>query len=670
MPAVTGTLLGAFVLCLVAGTGLALSAALRVRTAAELFVATYVVGFAAVVGLTLFLSAFDALTRTALVVGSSAFLVASIGVWLFIGTPRPPAPKAASVRSLLRPGPVVVLLAVVAVAVGYVLALLLGTPPNGWDPLNYHLARAAFWLESNSAGYLENAYDERLNFNPPNGEIAVSFVLGVTRHEVSAGVVQLSAAFACVAGVFAFARRLALNRLEAAFGALLFFLLPIVLLQASTTKNDLVVASFLVAASVFVLGESRRELVLASLATALAVGTKFTGAYGLVVLVALALLGPPRRRFERIAALGVGAILGSYWYAVNFVESGQLLGDQRNTPGLTAPLQPAENLFTAFGLAVDTIDLSGARGTDILLYILVALAVAAGFLVPGRISWRSAVLAASLVGSPLLLYPLSTEVGRPALLELYEVLESPQAYLAEGYEIASSPTIASDTGSWFGPAGLVLAIGVGVATTVLVRRRSLPRLAVVPAVAPLVFFVIISLSLTYHPWQGRFFIYPLALSASLWGLGLRVPVVAWGVTALATTTALLSLIHFDEKPSGLRLLDRVPTISVWTSDRWEVQSRHDPPLAPILEFMDRKVRADDSIALALGPNEFGYPAFGPRLSRRVELVPFGSDGVDVRTTWLLANPERAVEIDPGCWREEFSTETGTVFKRQLEVCGP
>ncbi len=623
---------GVVVVLFLLGTAFLVGATLRLRSTPELVLAMYVVAFAEVVGLTLFLSAFDSVTRGSLVAGTIVLFVAAAAAWFLVG--QPPLPR------LQRPSvgtrPVLVLGAVVAVALAYVIALIVGTPPNGWDALNYHLARAAFWLQSAHVGYIGDAYDQRLNFNPPNGEIGLSFVLGVTREETLAGLVQFFAAIACAVAVFCLARRFGLTRAEASFGSLLFLTLPIVLLQSSGAKNDVVVASFVLAACVFVLGSSRRELGLAALATALAIGTKFTAAYGLAVLFVLALVATPRlRRSGRLIAVAVGAVVGSYWYLVNAVDTGDLLGDQSNAGKLTAPLHPRENLLTAYGLVIDTLDLSGAQGRDLLLYVAAAVVVAVGL---------------------ALVRPRSARSVRSAVLQ-------PKGYLAVGDLVASSPRTASDTASWFGPLGFLLVLGAGTAALVLVRRRRLPRIAAVAATTPLLWFAVVALTLTYHPWQGRFFIAPIGLSAALWGLTLRARALAWSAVALAAVTALLSLDHFAEKPAGVRLLDRTRTSSVWHLERWEVQSQHDPALAPIFRFLDLNVPRHDSIALALGPNEFGFPAFGPKLERRVELVPFGSDAHRVSTRWLYADSQRATEIDSGCWHSVFRSVRGTVFAR-------
>jgi hypothetical protein len=375
-------------------------------------------------------------------------------------------------------------------------------------------------------------------------------------------------------------------------------------------------------------------------------GTKFTAAYGLVVLLALA------RRPWRIGGVALGAVAGSYWYAVNLHDTGHILGDQTNVPGLTAPFQPPENVVTAYGDLVDLLDLSGASGKYILIFVAAAV-VLVSVLALRHTKVRDLLLAGAVALLPLPVLLLSDEVGRPSLLHLYDLMGKPQAYLAVGDDISSSPTTASDTASWFGPAGLLLVVATAVAAARLWRRRSLPRPAAIFAFAPLLWLVLVALTLTYHPWQGRFYVFPIALSAALWGLVLRVRPAAWAVVVLAATTAVLSLVHYVEKPADV----------VWEQARWQVQSQHDPPVAPVLRFLDENVPPHASIGLALGANQFGYPAFGPHLARKVKLVPFGSSGRDVQADWIYADPERAKEIDAACWRPAFQSESGTVFKR-------
>jgi hypothetical protein len=377
-------------------------------------------------------------------------------------------------------------------------------------------------------------------------------------------------------------------------------------------------------------------------------------------LLLIALVAEPRRlRAARLVGLAAGACLGAYWYIVNALETHRFLGDQSNVPGLTAPLHARENALNAYGLLIDLFDLSGSRGKDVLLYLAAAIVAAGVLALTGR-GLRAAAAAGLLTAAPLALLLIADHLGRPGLPKVYEALGEPQGYTAAGDAVASSPTTASDTGSWFGPVGFLLAVGIAI---VAARRRGLPRAARVAALAPALWFVLVALTLTYNPWEGRFFIFPMALSASLWGLVLRSRPLAWSAVAVAAVTAALTLVHYAEKPSGVRLLDPTDSGSVWDMDRWEVQSLHDPPVGPLFRFVDEVVPHDASIGLALGANEFGYPAFGPHLDRRVVLVPFGSNGRDVNATWLEADRSRSAEIDLLCWRPVFRAEPGTVFRR-------
>ena len=672
---VSGALLGGLVILCLGAAGACFSATLRLRRLVELVLAAYLIAYGAMVVLCLVLSLFGAMTRAALVIGSAAVAAAAVAVWLGAGRPRPAMPRAGDGRGAR--GPLLLLAVVVALSFAYVLALVLGTPPNGSDQLNYHLPRAAFWVELDRVGYIPNAYDNRLNSFAPNGEIGVAFVLDVTRNEIFAALVQLAAALACGGGIFALARRIRLSRAESAFGALLFLTLPIVLLQSASTKNDAVLASFLVAASVFVLGDGRAHAWLAGLATALAVGTKFTAFYGLIVLVAIALVAVPgERRVKNLAALAAGTAAGLYWYVLNVVETGRLFGDTSAFHGLTSYFELRENLYSFVGLAVDSIDLSGAKGADIVFYPLAALALVAGLAFVAKRSgsgdWGRIALAAALVASPLLLYVLAVDVGKPVLVHVLHALGNPPAYIPPSGNPALSPAFASDTGSWFGPIGFLFVIGIGVAALRLVRRGALPPVVEVFAVAPFAWLLLVGLTLTYLPWHGRFFIFPVALSASLWGLVLRVPNLGWAAAALALVTAPLVLVHYAEKPSGVELLDRTSVTSVWGMPRWQVQSleTHPPPIAAELRFLQDHVPSHDSIAVAIGDNDYGYPFFAPRLERRVQLVPFGSSASGIATRWLVANPARMGEIDRGCWHAVFSSSAGTVFRRAARCRAP
>jgi len=669
MPAVVAVLAAV----LLGATGLAAAAALRVTRIAELLLAAFLLAFAEIVVLALVLSPFGALRRPVLLAGLTLLFVAAVAFWWRRGRPLPPASRLGFV---LRSPPLATLALVVGLALAYAVALVVATAPNTWDSLVYHLTRAALWRQDGAIGYVEEPFDDRLNANPPNAEIALTFVLELTRDERFAGFVQLFAALACVVGAYALSRRVGLAALEAAFGALLLLTLPIVVLQASTTQNDLVVAALLLAATVFVVGQSRAELGLAALATALAMGTKVTAVFALPLLCAAALAGEPRAaRLGRLAAVGTGAAAGSYWYLVNLGESGRLLGDRPDTD-LLALGELRENFLAGFARILDAFDLSGAERTDrfvlpeltdsdVLAYVVAAVVLAAGLvaasLVTRRPAWRVGLAAGALALVPLLVAPAGYGLWR-VFAKAHDVVGGRNEALPAGEW--PPQTTASESLSWFGPLGLVLVAGAAIASLVFYRRRALPALALVLAGAPLASLVLFSLTIEYDIWQGRFFVYPVALSAALWGLALRAAPLAWAAVAIGATTVFLSFVNSLEKPAGVQLFADRSTESVWELERWEVQTLLRPNLAPVLRYLDERVPEDASIALALGEDDYAYPAFGPQLEREIELV---SRGEQPDAEWLVAGPERADQIDATCWRTRLESEGGTVFERS-EAC--
>jgi hypothetical protein len=659
-------------------TGLALGATLRVRSLAELLLAAYVLAFAEVVALTLLLSPFDGIRRPALLAGLAVVCALAVGLWWRSGRPVAATGALRAAGRVLREWPPLVVLATaVSLAFAYVIALVVGTPPNAWDTLSYHLARAALWRQDGAAGYIDNAYDGRLNGNPPNGELALTFVLELTRDERFAGFAQLLGALALATGVFALARRLGLSRPEAAFGGLLFLTLPLVVLQASTALNDLVLAALLLAATVFLLGDSRQSLGLASLATALAVGTKVTAAYGVVILLLVAVVASPRdARPGRVVAIGLGALAGSYWYVLNLAKTGRALGPHYGTD-LIALFEPRENLLSALARILDTLELPGTEGSggfsnsDALLYVVVAAVLLSTLVVialtTGRVRLSVALTAGWLALLPLSVPPLGYVYWR-AFAKLHDVLGGPEGELPVGEW--PRQTTASETISWFGPLALFLLVGVAVASVVLHRRGSWSGLAVALAVAPLLWLVLVSASIEYDVWQGRFFVFPVALSAALWGVVLRTPAVAWAAVAIGATTVALSLVNSLEKPSGVQLFADREIESVWGRERWEVQSLTRAEIAPVLRFLEEEVPTDAAIALALNGDEWGYPAFGRHLERPVELVPLRSTGRGVAAGWLLLGPARPGALDPVCWRPVVDTPSGWAVLRAQPGCGP
>src|SRR5581483_3437995 len=334
------TTLGTLILgtaLLVAAAGL-ITACLRLRSVADFALAFFVVSFSLVVVIELLLSPGRDLTRSWLLAVLGGAVVVSAGAWLAAGRPAlPPAgPALAAAREALR-DPLVAILAVALLgAFGYVSALIVGTAPNDYDVLWYHLARAAFWKQQHAVAYIPHANDARLNGFPPNAEIAASFSMILGNTERFAGFVQLSSLVAATVAIGGSARTSGLTVRQAAFGALLFATLPVVILQSATSLNDLVFSACLAVCAYFLFTWSRVSLWLLVLALGLAIGTKITALLGLPVLALLGAFLYPRRRWPVLVGVGaLGTLLGSPWYLLNYATTHSLDGKLANPKNAT-----------------------------------------------------------------------------------------------------------------------------------------------------------------------------------------------------------------------------------------------------------------------------------------------------------------------------------------------
>jgi hypothetical protein len=621
---------------------------LRLRGATEFALAFYLVAFSLVVVIELLLSPGRDLTQTWLLAMLTGVAVAATGTWIVLGRPAPPPfrPALAQTRDALRDPLVAILAVVVLGAFGYVAALIVGTAPNDYDVLWYHLARAAFWKQQHAIAYIPGANDARLNGFPPNAEIADSFTMILGKTERFVGFVQLSALVATTVAVAGIARRIGLSVRQALFGALLFATLPVVMLQSATALNDLVFGSFLACCAYFLFSWTRVSLSLAALALGLAIGTKITALLGLPVLALLGAFLYPRRRWPWLVLVGAaGALLGSYWYLFNLAETGRLGG--RFAEAHHAVVVGKGNTYSLAGvvahvlrLVIDAVDPSGSVGRDRLLYLVAAGAILALGL-RGRRRLRPVELVAAVV---LAAVPLAFHPVQHGLLHAYQKLwVSLHRHTLAFLGFDKHLTLASPFQSWYGPLGLLLVLAGFGLVWLGIRRRTLPRVAVLLALAPVVWLVLQAVTTFYSIWDGRYLVFAVALGAVLWGLVLSIRPLAWAATGIAVTALALALVHYDEKPSGVTVLGGSAPTSVWDLSRAQVLAKWlHPGETTVVATLEREARKGDTIALDIGREDVSYPYFGSRLDRRVVFVSPEAVGLLKGARWIVVGP-----VQPG-----------------------
>jgi hypothetical protein len=630
-----------------AGAFLAVCA--RLRSLAELLVAAYVLGWTWLVLIAFGLSTVDLVTPAGLLISALAVLAVSLAVWVVRARPPfPRLPSLAAVRGVLS-DPILLALSVIALfALAYSVALAVGVAPNDWDALTYHISRAALWKQQHAIGLIAHPNDDRLNINPPIAEIAQLFALTLDGTDRFVNGIQLTALIATSIAVYATARRLGLDARAGAFGALAFALLPLPLLQASSALTDLVVASFLVAATCFVLSTRPAELTLGGLALALAIGSKFTGPLALPVVGAVALLGPARKRLGWVLVAGAVAVAaGSFWYVVNFVVTGRPDGNA----GQSGPQTINWIGWRARQYLFGELQFPGGRHggvVECLVAGLVLIALSVVFTLRSS-RWGRWLLVGGLVTAilPALAFGAAWLLDRSG---------------AEASPLARSPDTAL---SWYGPVALLL----GIASFVLVRQRikarRMPSVALLLAAAPIAALVTLLL-LSYDPWRGRFFAYSVALSAATWGIALGRRSIAVAAVGLTGTMAVISLGEYLSKPSGSEIVNE--RSSIFDSPRVEQQLilRSSDGGASAIRFLSKHAPDDAHVALSLEGDDYLSPYFGPRYRRHITFVDPARRVIPADADWVVA--ASSLPLNSCAWADTGLVSGWHIYRRTSARC--
>lgn len=129
-------------------------------------------------------------------------------------------------------------------AAGVNLALVLFTAPANLDSLSYHLARMAFYLQHGNFNYYDaNYWAQVIHPKVATAQLLFLFLAG-GRNENFTQLASYLAYGASLLAVYGSARGLGATRRGSLFAALAFGLFPVVLANASTAQNDLLLTAF------------------------------------------------------------------------------------------------------------------------------------------------------------------------------------------------------------------------------------------------------------------------------------------------------------------------------------------------------------------------------------------------------------------------------------------
>lgn len=262
------------------------------------------------------------------------------------------------------------LLSAAAVVASLTLFTALVYPPNNNDSMAYHMARVAHWVQNRSIQPYPTYIEPQLH-HPPLAEWGILHLYWLAGSDLFANLMQWVAYAGSLAGLSLLARLLGGNRLVQAATVFVAATVPMVILQSSSTQNDVVEAFFLITLNVFLLHfyqtRHRPSLWLGALALAAAWLTKGTGyLYSAPLLLTWGLAELSRVRKARwmgqllrlagnsLLLLGVGALFNAGHYARNQRVYDDILIDKAGrdvyTNQIHTPAALASNLGRNLGV--------------------------------------------------------------------------------------------------------------------------------------------------------------------------------------------------------------------------------------------------------------------------------------------------------------------------------
>jgi hypothetical protein len=276
--------------------------------------------------------------------------------------------------ALRRPSAAWLLSAALAGLIGAELLLALVSPPNNYDSNYYHLPKVEHWVAQRSVELYPTLMRPQVVL-APGAEYLLLHLRLMTGDDRLYNLVQWAAALGCVLVASRIAAQLGAGRLGQVLAAATVAAAPVVVLEATSTQNDLVVAAWVLCTASLVVDELRRRSGWAAVlgigtGAGLAVVTKPTG--WLALAPVLLLWGVAQLRVSRpsmIRGVGrtaagtlaifvlIGVLAGPYLIRVDH-EFGSPLGPPEQSAGLALQRHdPAAILVNALRVGASTLAL-------------------------------------------------------------------------------------------------------------------------------------------------------------------------------------------------------------------------------------------------------------------------------------------------------------------------
>jgi hypothetical protein len=404
-------------------------------------------------------------------------------------------------------------------------------------------------------------------------------------------------------GIFGLARLIGATRPQATFTVLIWATFPQIILQSTTTQNDLVVTVFLVSTLYFLysgfMEQENKSFILSGMAFGLAMGGKatiFVILPGLALAVVVLWSYKGKTGFKRLMLWGISLFVGFGLLGLfNYVQNQIHYGDPFSIPEWTASITLTEPGVTLLTRGV----------TNLVLYFSKFI---------------------DFTGLPDGVFEFLDEV-KVSLLEKAFMDSNFSLQLPSIYPVSfffPSPTIIHQDTSGFGPIAIMLIPVTIVQFWQGIRKRDFIRIGL--AVVGVGFYITLSFLLGWSYYRIRYFVLPVSLLSPFLAFIYR-PERKWklplgffafiGIWILATTF----LFNFSKPLVGQQ--------AIWGMESDEIRTINNPKMEPVLEMVEEHVPLDAVLATRLGVNHWDYVLFGDHFTREIIQMDPEYPGIDV-----------------------------------------
>lgn len=505
------------------------------------------------------------------------------------------------------------------------LILIFLVAPGNHDSMTTHLARVAYYVQHGSYAFFEaNTWGQVIH--PRNSTSLLLYFYLHTGSEDVTQLVHFGSYWVLLISVYGVSRRAELSRNQALFSALSAGLLTSLIMQATTTQNDLMVAALIGTVVCFLLSykrdRSKKYLLLVTIATAISLGIK---ASVVLALMPIAMIGVwvlvEKDTQKTVRTFG--------FTAASFLMSVLLFtlpaGYISNLQNFGHPLGPdiVRTSHTFEGESVDFRFRNGVRNT--LRYSIEFLSLD-GFptISPVRMAQKTVRGYNKRVLERDVIQPVYVpgEISDPETRFVRYTGSNPFILFLMDREGARSPfnyfkmPAANEDFSYWGVMGFALAWVMLFYSLFSKNSNSTLKLL---GWSALLFLLLQAFSGPYDPWRGRYFsiavvfVLPsagLAISfVNSWIRGYVLIIVAAGMIS-AVSTLFLKAGHISETESGY-------TYSFWFSESRLAQlTRKRLYYEPLKQF-ESLVPVDAHVALFLPTDSIEFPLFGKNQTRHL-----------------------------------------------------